>query len=88
MATIGELANVPEPGSGVTSAWAQDVTARAQHRYASKGALDAWTTALAGTQAVTLDDGGRYQKTSTGWARLSASYLYNIGIGGAWSHPR
>lgn len=71
MATIGELANVPEPGAAVASQWAQDATNRIRHRFINKAALDAWTTAIGGTEAVTIDNYARYQRVAGGWARLT-----------------
>lgn len=56
--TIGELADVPAPGSGVKSAWSQEVTNRIQHRFADVAARDVkWPAATAGVGAlcVTLD---------------------------------
>lgn len=88
MATIGELPNVPQPGAGVASQWAQDVTDRIQHRFANKGALDAWSTALVGTRAVTVDNGVDYQRAASGWARVSPQRFDAIGVSGLWSHPR
>lgn len=56
--TIGELANVPAPGAPVKSAWAQDVTGRIVHRFASMAERDSkWPAAVAGRGAmcVTFD---------------------------------
>lgn len=61
--TIGELADVPAPGSGVKAQWHQEVTNRIQHRFATVAARDAaWPAATAGVGAlcVTLD-------TQTSW---------------------
>lgn len=55
---IGELVDVPAPGSGVKSAWSQEVTNRIVHRFATAAARDAqWPAATAGRGAVcvTLD---------------------------------
>lgn len=73
MATIGELTNVPEPGAGVQSPWAQDTTNRIHHRFANKAALDLWTTALPGTLATTLDDSREYRKFAGGWSSRGAA---------------
>lgn len=56
--TIGELTDVPAPGSGVKSAWSQEVTSRAIHRFATIADRDTrWPAATAGRGAmcVTLD---------------------------------
>jgi hypothetical protein len=54
--TIGELTDVPAPGSAIASAWAQEVTNRIVHRFATKAALDAWAAAN-GSVGVTADNG-------------------------------
>lgn len=56
--TIGELADVPAPGSGVKSAWAQEVSNRVVQRFATVADRDTrWPAATAGRGAmcVTLD---------------------------------
>jgi hypothetical protein len=63
MATIGELTNVPEPGAGVTSPWAQDTTNRIVHRFASFAALNAWA-AGDGAQAVVAPASNQYGSLS------------------------
>lgn len=88
MATIGELTNVPQPGAGVASQWAQDATNRVQHRFASKAALDAWGSALVGTRAVTTNDGLSYQRVTGGWARITPYYDAQTGSGGTWIADR
>lgn len=40
--TIGELNDVPAVGSGIKSAWCQEVTNRIHHRFATVAALNAW----------------------------------------------
>jgi len=51
--TIGELATVPAPGSGVTSAWAQQVSNRIVHRFATVAERDTkWPAATAGRGAM------------------------------------
>lgn len=69
MATIGELTNVPEPGAGVQSAWAQDVSMRIVHGMTNKAAIDAWTTAIPGTFAIDLATGIMYRRVAAGWSR-------------------
>lgn len=43
--TLGELTDVPAPGSGVKSAWCQEVTARIHHRFGTYAARTAAFTA-------------------------------------------
>jgi len=64
--TIGELADVPSPGSPIASQWAQEVSARIVHRFATVAARDAAFPAPAastlayvtGTKTLYLWDGG------------------------------
>lgn len=68
--TIGELTDVPTPGSPIASAWAQEVTRRAVHRFATKAALDAgWPAATAGNAAlaITTDRNRLYMSDGTVW---------------------
>lgn len=58
--TIGELNDVPSPGSPIASQWSQEVTRRILHRFATVAARDAAypaATAAAGAICVTLDTG-------------------------------
>jgi hypothetical protein len=86
--TIGELTDVPAPQSPISAQWAQEVTNRIQHRYASKAALDGWATALVGTHAVTVNDGVVYQRVAAGWARLTPWQYAVVGAGGTWVADR
>lgn len=89
MTTIGELTNVPEPGAAVASQWTQDASNRLHHRFASKAALDGWTTALVGTEAITLDTMVRYYKVASGWAMLTpwSRAVTGVGITSAVTGP-
>lgn len=67
--TIGELTDVPAPGSGVKSAWCQEVTNRVVQRFATVAERDAkWPAATAGRGAmcVTLD-------TATVWEAIAVA---------------
>jgi len=68
--TIGELANVPAPGSGVQSSWAQSITRRTVHRFATVAERDAkYPAAGAGTGAlcVTTDTGSQWVVVGGAW---------------------
>jgi hypothetical protein len=88
MTTIGELTNVPQPGTPVASLWAQDTTNRIRHRYPSKAALDGWTLALVGTVAVTTDNGIVYQRVGAGWARVTPRFGSIPGSAGVWADSK
>lgn len=84
MTTIGEFTDVPEPGAPVASAWAQQATNQVVHRFANKAALDAWTTALVGTLAITYDDGLLWRRVnlagaSQRWARQTPQSFSVVG---------
>lgn len=83
MATIGELTNVPQPGSAVQSAWAQDVSGRVLHRFANFAALNAWD-APAGAHAVTLDDGMIWLATAAAlpnkWSHRLPRAYWTVGV--------
>ena len=54
--TVGELVDVPAPGSPIASQWAQEISNRVVQRFATKAALDAWAAAN-GSVGVTADNG-------------------------------
>jgi hypothetical protein len=64
--TIGELTDVPAPGSGVGSAYHQEVTNRITHRLATKAALDAWAAAN-GSMAFTIDKQRLWLRSGGAW---------------------
>lgn len=64
--TVGELVDVPAPGSPIASQWAQEVSNRVVQRFANKAALDAWAAA-AGSMAVTVDANLTWIRKPTGW---------------------
>lgn len=66
--TIGALTNVPNPGSPITSPWAQDVTRFARHVFTNAAALLAqWPAATNGSHAVLLDTGARVEMVGGTW---------------------
>lgn len=75
--TIGELTDVPAPGSQLAANWAQEASGRIVHRYANRSALDGWA-APAGTVAITLDDGALFRRRSSYWSRITP---YTAGAG-------
>lgn len=66
MASIGELVNVPEPGAQVASAWAQDVTNRAVHRFATVAAMNGWAAGN-GSLAFATETGQHYRRVNNQW---------------------
>jgi hypothetical protein len=80
--TIGELATVPAPGSGVKSDWCQSVTRRTVHRFATVAARDAAypaASAGAGAVCVTLDTLTVWTSNGTVWGPIvpGAELLYS-----------
>jgi hypothetical protein len=69
--TIGELTDVPAPGSQIAANWAQEVSARIIHRFANKAAIDAWSTAPNGARAVQLDSHVEWRRVTGGWSRVT-----------------
>lgn len=69
--TIGELANVPAPGSQIAAQWAQDVSSRIVQRFANVAALKAWV-APNGARAVDLATGIEWQRFAGAWAQITA----------------
>jgi len=64
--TIGELADVPAPGSPIASAWAQEISNRVVQRFATKAALDTWAAAN-GSRAFTVDTGLLWTRVAGAW---------------------
>lgn len=66
--TIGQLTNVPNPGSPITSPWAQDVTRLARHTFTNAAALLAqWPSAQNGAHALVLDTGWNAERIAGQW---------------------
>ena len=78
--TIGELTNVPAPGSQIAAQWAQDATSRIVHRFANRTALEAWA-APAGSFAVTLDDVTLFRRKGGAWSRITPYTASATGVG-------
>lgn len=73
--TIGELADVPAPGSPIASQWSQEVTRRSLHRFATVAARDAAYPAASagpGAQCVTLDTYTEWLSSGTAWIPIVA----------------
>lgn len=68
--TIGELANVPVPGSSIASPWAQDVSSRIVQRFATTALLKAWA-APTGAFAVAIDTGIMWRRAAGGWSQFT-----------------
>lgn len=64
--TVGELTDVPAPGSPIASAWAQEVSNRIMNRFATKTALDAWAAAN-GSIGFTADTGTTWVRVAGVW---------------------
>lgn len=78
--TIGELTNVPAPGSQIAAAWAQDVSSRVVQRFPTTAALKAWG-APGGSFAVALDTGVLWQRIATGWTQVTPWQMTVAGSG-------
>lgn len=68
--TIGELGDVPAPGSPIASQWATEVTRRSLHRFANVATRDANYPAAgagAGAVCVTLDTNTEWVSNGTTW---------------------
>lgn len=69
--TIGELIDVPAPGSAIASAWTQEATQRIVHRFATAAARDAqYTNRLTGALAYTIDTKRLCMWDGVGWVIL------------------
>ena len=66
--TIGELTDVPTYDSPIASPWAQEVTRRAAHRFASTGERDAkYPANTAGAGAICVAAGVFYISNGATW---------------------
>lgn len=68
--TIGELTNVPAPGSQIAAQWAQDVSSRIVQRFATTAALKAWA-APNGAYAVALDTNVLWRRIVNVWSQAT-----------------
>jgi hypothetical protein len=72
---VGELSDVPAPQSPVASNWANEVSNRIIHRFATSALLGLWTTALEGTHAVDVGSGTRYVRLRNQWVPLDVAII-------------
>lgn len=77
--TIGELTNVPAPGSQIAAQWAQDASARVVHVFATKAALDAYA-APNGTYAHDTSTGILWYRFNSVWSQFTPWHSTGIGI--------
>lgn len=78
--TMGELTDVPTPGSAIASTWAQEVTNRIRHRFTSVADRDTrWPAAAAGRGAmcITTNDNMTWTSTGTAWFVMPGTVLRN-----------
>jgi hypothetical protein len=81
--TIGELTDVPAPGSPIASQWAQEVTRRSLHRFASIAARDAaYPAAGAGQGAQCVVAQIVYVSNGANWLPIP-NYLMGVVVLGA-----
>jgi hypothetical protein len=87
--TIGSQTNVPDPGSPITSPWAQDTARKLVHTFANAAARDAWASPPDGAMCVTLDNDVLYMYRSTAWVQVpnlqSADNRYVLDAGDTMS---
>ena len=81
--TIGELTDVPAPGSPIASQWAQEVSGRIIHRFGTVAAMNA-SNLGAGASARVGDV--EYICVAVGsWARTTPAAYGVAGAGGTWT---
>jgi hypothetical protein len=69
--TIGSQTNVPDPGSPITSPWAQDTARKIVHTFANVAARDAWSTRPDGAMCVTTDTDTLWLWNGTAWSAVA-----------------
>lgn len=82
---IGELTDVPTPGSAIAAAWAQEVTNRCRHRFPNVAARDTyWPPATAGNGAhcVTTDTGIQWVSNGAAWIGAAGTIYFGSCAGG------
>lgn len=72
--TVGELTDVPAPGSPIAAQWAAEVSNRIVHRFANYTAVNAWAAAN-GSFAVALDTGQIWERKAGIWIPLRGSMV-------------
>jgi hypothetical protein len=70
--TVGELTDVPAPGSPIASQWAQEVSNRIVHRFATLTALKAWSAAD-GSIAYQTDRNRIWQRMGGAWKLIAGA---------------
>jgi hypothetical protein len=81
--TIGSIADAPQPGSPIASNWANEMTNRIVHRFATVASRDsAWpaSTAGVGSVCITLD-------TNTMWIVSNAAVWIEVKLNGLLVRP-
>lgn len=81
--TVGELVDVPAPGSPIASAWAQEVSNRIIHRFATTAAMNAWTATDGARAVVTAAPFTEYRRIGGAWvvfepARGIVAYVESV----------
>lgn len=66
--TIGEMTNVPAPGSQLAAQWAQDASSRVVQRFPTTAGLKAYGAPV-GSFAIALDTGVLWRRAPAGWAQ-------------------
>lgn len=79
--TVGELTNVPAPGSQIAAQWAQDVSSRVVQRFPTTAGLKAYAAPV-GSYAVAVDTGVVWQRIAAGWSQVTP---WALGVAGAAS---
>lgn len=70
--TVGELVDVPAPGSEIDAQFHQEVAHRICHRFASTTAMNAWAAAN-GSLAFVTANSTHYQRVSGAWKALAGT---------------
>jgi hypothetical protein len=79
--TIGELADVPAPGSPIASAWSQEVTNRIVHRFATTAAMNAWAAANGSIACVLTATPGLEQwfvRSKSTWQQFAGALPFGV----------
>lgn len=77
--TVGELLDVPAPGSQIAAQWAQEVSGRIIHRFANVAAVKAWAAPV-GSRAVAVDTGVEYRRIGGVWNQATPWVGSNVGV--------
>jgi hypothetical protein len=77
--TVGELTDVPAPGSQIAAQWAQEVSGRIIHRFPTKAAVDAWA-APNGSRAFQTDTSIEWRRVNGVWSQVTPWAYATVGI--------